>query len=90
MITRPVIVFQKEQEGVNDDTSTSSLLSHPTSTANTWLGKKARQQQVIDLLQRLYNSFSSEKVPYFLSARVSMFSFSCYRFLWSHITVILY
>ncbi|VDM97968.1 unnamed protein product [Thelazia callipaeda] len=45
MVTRPVVVFQKSDQEQQDDTSTSSLLNHPTSTANTWLGKKARQQQ---------------------------------------------
>uniref|UniRef100_A0A915B7U2 Rho-GAP domain-containing protein n=1 Tax=Parascaris univalens TaxID=6257 RepID=A0A915B7U2_PARUN len=44
MVTRPVVVFQKDENG-HDDAPASSLLNHPTSTANTWLGKKARQQQ---------------------------------------------
>ncbi|VDK27131.1 unnamed protein product [Anisakis simplex] len=46
MVTRPVVVFQKDENGGHDDAPSSSLLNHPTSTANTWLGKKARQQQV--------------------------------------------
>ncbi|MFH4975237.1 hypothetical protein AB6A40_001946 [Gnathostoma spinigerum] len=51
MVTRPVVVFQKEEEERQEMTPSTSLLSHPTSTANTWLGKKARQQQVCLLLQ---------------------------------------
>ncbi|VDK28675.1 unnamed protein product [Gongylonema pulchrum] len=49
MVTRPVVVFQKSDQEQHDDTPSSSLLNHPTSTANTWLGKKARQQQVFFL-----------------------------------------
>lgn len=46
MVSRPVVVFQKGEQERQDDTPSSSLLNHPTATANTWLGKKARQQQV--------------------------------------------
>ncbi|CAG9536682.1 unnamed protein product, partial [Cercopithifilaria johnstoni] len=46
MVTRPVVVFQRSDPEQHDDTPSSTLLNHPTSTANTWLGKKARQQQV--------------------------------------------
>ncbi|VBB31336.1 unnamed protein product, partial [Acanthocheilonema viteae] len=45
MVTRPVVVFQRTDQEQHDDTPSSTLLNHPTSTANTWLGKKARQQQ---------------------------------------------
>ncbi|VDK88426.1 unnamed protein product [Litomosoides sigmodontis] len=45
MVTRPVVVFQRSDHEQHDDTPSSTLLNHPTSTANTWLGKKARQQQ---------------------------------------------
>lgn len=49
MVTRPVVVFQRSDQEQHDDTPSSTLLNHPTSTANTWLGKKARQQQVYTL-----------------------------------------
>ncbi|VDN92738.1 unnamed protein product [Brugia pahangi] len=45
MVARPVVVFQRSDQEQHDDTPSSTLLNHPTSTANTWLGKKARQQQ---------------------------------------------
>ncbi|CAI4232990.1 unnamed protein product [Auanema sp. JU1783] len=42
---RPVVVFHKLEERNDSQSANSSLLAQPMNTANTWLGKKARQQQ---------------------------------------------
>ncbi|CAJ0957413.1 unnamed protein product, partial [Mesorhabditis belari] len=41
---RPVVVFHKYEERPPGEPAPCSLLSQPTSTADTWLGKRARQQ----------------------------------------------
>ncbi|CAI5442737.1 unnamed protein product [Caenorhabditis angaria] len=42
---RPVVVFHKvEERRESESNANAPILSQPTSTANTWLGKKSRQQ----------------------------------------------
>ncbi|GMS82496.1 hypothetical protein PENTCL1PPCAC_4671, partial [Pristionchus entomophagus] len=41
---RPVVVFHKVEERRSDADSSAPLLSNPTPTANTWLGRRARQE----------------------------------------------
>ncbi|CAB3411317.1 unnamed protein product [Caenorhabditis bovis] len=44
-VERPVVVFHKvEERRESESNSNAPILSQPTSTANTWLGKKSRQQ----------------------------------------------
>uniref|UniRef100_A0A0N5A3H1 PDZ domain-containing protein n=1 Tax=Parastrongyloides trichosuri TaxID=131310 RepID=A0A0N5A3H1_PARTI len=42
---QPVVVFQKLEDQKDPGLSSQAFLNKPTSTANTWLGKQARQVQ---------------------------------------------
>ncbi|KAH7703187.1 Synapse defective protein 1 a, partial [Aphelenchoides avenae] len=67
--TRPVVVFHKGDDarhggGHRDSVaSTSGLLAKPTSTANTWLGKRVRQQRQEEEQQHQQQQFRSSFPP---------------------------